>query len=70
MKQSQLIDGQELYTPALIRSRLENEGCFHVRSFTTGKLLWVTGIDGGSAVVQYLGSKTRWMMRITNLKSL
>jgi hypothetical protein len=70
MAQSQLIDGQEMYTPALVRARLRDGGGFHARSFTTNALLWVTAIDGDVATVQYSMDVLKFKMRVSKLKSL
>jgi len=70
LSQSTLIDGQEMYTPALVRARLRDGGGFHARSFTTGKLLWVVAIDGEHVRVNYSMDSAQWMFPIKNLKSL
>ena len=70
MTQNQLLPGQELYTPALVRARLEREGGFHARSFTTGALLWVFRLDGDVATVSYSMDTIEFKMRVNNLKSV
>jgi hypothetical protein len=70
MAQSTLLDGQELYTPALVRARLANEGDFNARSFTTGKLLEVTAIDGSLVTVYFAGTDVKFHMDAHKIKSL
>jgi len=71
MAQSTLLDGQEIYTPSLIRARLANEGSFNARSFTIGKLLSVTAIDDGDLVeVNFSGCTIKFRLPAHNIKSL
>lgn len=77
MAQSQLIDGQEIYTAELITARLKNGGGFHARSLATGKLLWVTEIDSclsmidmDSVTVQHSFDSATFKVLPQSLKSL
>ena len=69
--QSQLIDGQELYTAALVQARLRDGGGFHARSIETNRLLWVTKINGmDSVTVQHSMHNLQFKVSPESLKSL
>jgi hypothetical protein len=70
LQQRTLIDGQEIYYAKMVRARLQMDGGFHARSFITGALLWVNGIDGDRVRVNYSMGTQEWMMKISNLKTL